>query len=124
LLNGKGNYDETYGILCYQEDVSKTAVALAGFDEEGGERHMERNKRLYPISEGLFNRKVLSIHRRLLHLERPSAQSTALHSVLRNTVHTEGRLPVAVFAWRIRVLAFDKGIVLNEVIIDGATMDV
>ncbi|MFP3043370.1 DNA polymerase III subunit alpha [Treponema primitia] len=25
--------DETYGILCYQEDVSKTAVALAGFDE-------------------------------------------------------------------------------------------
>jgi len=24
---------ETYGILCYQEDVSKTAVALAGFDE-------------------------------------------------------------------------------------------
>jgi len=26
-------FDETYGILCYQEDVSKTAVALAGFDE-------------------------------------------------------------------------------------------
>jgi DNA polymerase-3 subunit alpha/error-prone DNA polymerase len=25
--------NETYGILCYQEDVSKTAVALAGFDE-------------------------------------------------------------------------------------------
>ena len=25
--------DETYGILCYQEDVSKTAIALAGFDE-------------------------------------------------------------------------------------------
>jgi DNA polymerase-3 subunit alpha/error-prone DNA polymerase len=25
--------DETYGILCYQEDVSKTAAALAGFDE-------------------------------------------------------------------------------------------
>jgi DNA polymerase-3 subunit alpha/error-prone DNA polymerase len=25
--------DETYGILCYQEDVSKTAVALAGFSE-------------------------------------------------------------------------------------------
>jgi DNA polymerase-3 subunit alpha/error-prone DNA polymerase len=25
--------DETYGILCYQEDVSKAAVALAGFDE-------------------------------------------------------------------------------------------
>jgi DNA polymerase-3 subunit alpha/error-prone DNA polymerase len=25
--------DETYGILCYQEDVSKTAVALAGFNE-------------------------------------------------------------------------------------------
>ena len=24
---------ETYGILCYQEDVSKTAVALAGFNE-------------------------------------------------------------------------------------------
>lgn len=24
---------ETYGILCYQEDVSKTAIALAGFDE-------------------------------------------------------------------------------------------
>jgi DNA polymerase-3 subunit alpha/error-prone DNA polymerase len=26
-------FDETYGILCYQEDVSKTAVALALFDE-------------------------------------------------------------------------------------------
>jgi DNA polymerase-3 subunit alpha/error-prone DNA polymerase len=25
--------NETYGILCYQEDVSKTAMALAGFDE-------------------------------------------------------------------------------------------
>jgi DNA polymerase-3 subunit alpha/error-prone DNA polymerase len=25
--------DETYGIMCYQEDVSKTAMALAGFDE-------------------------------------------------------------------------------------------
>jgi DNA polymerase-3 subunit alpha/error-prone DNA polymerase len=25
--------DETYGILCYQEDVSKTAAALAGFNE-------------------------------------------------------------------------------------------
>jgi len=25
--------DETYGILCYQEDVSKVAMALAGFDE-------------------------------------------------------------------------------------------
>jgi DNA polymerase-3 subunit alpha/error-prone DNA polymerase len=25
--------DETYGILCYQEDVSKTAIALAGFNE-------------------------------------------------------------------------------------------
>jgi DNA polymerase-3 subunit alpha/error-prone DNA polymerase len=25
--------DETYGILCYQEDVSKTAIALAGFDD-------------------------------------------------------------------------------------------
>jgi DNA polymerase-3 subunit alpha/error-prone DNA polymerase len=25
--------EETYGILCYQEDVSKAAVALAGFDE-------------------------------------------------------------------------------------------
>ena len=25
--------EETYGILCYQEDVSKTAVALAGFGE-------------------------------------------------------------------------------------------
>ncbi|GAB1484119.1 hypothetical protein MASR2M78_29360 [Treponema sp.] len=25
--------DETYGILCYQEDVSKTAIALASFDE-------------------------------------------------------------------------------------------
>jgi DNA polymerase-3 subunit alpha/error-prone DNA polymerase len=25
--------DETFGILCYQEDVSKTAIALAGFDE-------------------------------------------------------------------------------------------
>jgi DNA polymerase-3 subunit alpha/error-prone DNA polymerase len=30
--------DETYGILCYQEDVSKTAVALAGFDEAGADK--------------------------------------------------------------------------------------
>ena len=30
--------DETYGILCYQEDVSKTAAALAGFDEAGADR--------------------------------------------------------------------------------------
>lgn len=30
--------DETYGILCYQEDVSKTAVALAGFDEVDADR--------------------------------------------------------------------------------------
>ncbi|MFP3041623.1 DNA polymerase III subunit alpha [Treponema primitia] len=30
--------DETYGILCYQEDVSKTAVALAGFDEVEADR--------------------------------------------------------------------------------------
>ena len=29
---------ESYGILCYQEDVSKTAVALAGFDEEGADK--------------------------------------------------------------------------------------
>jgi DNA polymerase-3 subunit alpha/error-prone DNA polymerase len=30
--------DETYGILCYQEDVSKTAVALAGFDEADADK--------------------------------------------------------------------------------------
>ena len=30
--------DETYGILCYQEDVSKTAVALAGFSEADADR--------------------------------------------------------------------------------------
>jgi len=30
--------NETYGILCYQEDVSKTAVALAGFDEAGADK--------------------------------------------------------------------------------------
>ena len=28
---------ESYGILCYQEDVSKTAVALADFDEAGAD---------------------------------------------------------------------------------------
>jgi len=30
--------DESYGILCYQEDVSKTAVALANFDEAGADK--------------------------------------------------------------------------------------
>jgi DNA polymerase-3 subunit alpha/error-prone DNA polymerase len=30
--------DETYGILCYQEDVSKTAVALAGFSDVDADR--------------------------------------------------------------------------------------
>jgi DNA polymerase-3 subunit alpha/error-prone DNA polymerase len=30
--------DETYGILCYQEDVSKTAVALAGFSEADADK--------------------------------------------------------------------------------------
>lgn len=30
--------DETYGILCYQEDVSKAAVALAGFDEASADQ--------------------------------------------------------------------------------------
>ena len=30
--------NETYGILCYQEDVSKTAVALAGFNEADADR--------------------------------------------------------------------------------------
>lgn len=30
----KDIFGETYGILCYQEDVSKTAVALAGFSDE------------------------------------------------------------------------------------------
>ncbi len=30
--------DETYGILCYQEDVSKTAVALAGFSESDADK--------------------------------------------------------------------------------------
>ncbi len=29
---------ETFGILCYQEDVSKTAIALAGFDEVDADR--------------------------------------------------------------------------------------
>jgi len=29
---------ESYGILCYQEDVSKTAVALAGFDEADADK--------------------------------------------------------------------------------------
>jgi len=28
-----GIFSETYGVLCYQEDVSKAAIALAGFDE-------------------------------------------------------------------------------------------
>ncbi|MDR0472382.1 MAG: DNA polymerase III subunit alpha, partial [Treponema sp.] len=30
--------NETYGILCYQEDVSKTAVALAGFNEADADK--------------------------------------------------------------------------------------
>ena len=30
--------NESYGILCYQEDVSKTAVALAGFDEVSADK--------------------------------------------------------------------------------------
>ncbi|MCL2128491.1 MAG: PHP domain-containing protein, partial [Treponema sp.] len=30
--------DESYGILCYQEDVSKAAVALAGFNEADADR--------------------------------------------------------------------------------------
>jgi DNA polymerase-3 subunit alpha/error-prone DNA polymerase len=30
--------DETYGILCYQEDVSKVAMALAGFDEADADK--------------------------------------------------------------------------------------
>jgi len=30
--------DESYGILCYQEDVSKTAIALAGFDEVSADK--------------------------------------------------------------------------------------
>ncbi|NLV84659.1 MAG: DNA polymerase III subunit alpha, partial [Spirochaetales bacterium] len=30
--------NETYGILCYQEDVSKTAVALAGFSESDADK--------------------------------------------------------------------------------------
>jgi DNA polymerase-3 subunit alpha/error-prone DNA polymerase len=30
--------DETYGIMCYQEDVSKTAVALAGFNETDADK--------------------------------------------------------------------------------------
>ena len=30
--------NESYGILCYQEDVSKTATALAGFDEVGADK--------------------------------------------------------------------------------------
>ena len=34
----EGILNETYGILCYQEDVSKTAVALAGFDEASADK--------------------------------------------------------------------------------------
>jgi DNA polymerase-3 subunit alpha/error-prone DNA polymerase len=30
--------NETYGILCYQEDVSKTAIALAGFNEADADK--------------------------------------------------------------------------------------
>ena len=30
--------DESYGILCYQEDVSKTAIALAGFSEADADK--------------------------------------------------------------------------------------
>ena len=30
--------NESYGILCYQEDVSKTAVALAGFDDVAADK--------------------------------------------------------------------------------------
>jgi hypothetical protein len=32
----------------------------------GGERHREENKRLYPTSEELFNRKVLSINEEII----------------------------------------------------------
>ena len=31
-------FGETYGILCYQEDVSKTAIALAGFDDADADK--------------------------------------------------------------------------------------
>jgi len=34
----KGVLDETYGIVCYQEDVSKVAIALAGFGEDEADR--------------------------------------------------------------------------------------
>ncbi len=34
----EGILDETYGIVCYQEDVSKVAIALAGFDEDQADR--------------------------------------------------------------------------------------
>jgi len=34
----QGVLDETYGIVCYQEDVSKVAIALAGFDEDQADR--------------------------------------------------------------------------------------
>lgn len=34
----RGILDETYGIVCYQEDVSKVAIALAGFDEDQADR--------------------------------------------------------------------------------------
>lgn len=34
----RGVLDETYGIVCYQEDVSKVAIALAGFDEDQADR--------------------------------------------------------------------------------------
>ena len=34
----EGILDETYGIVCYQEDVSKVAIALAGFGEDEADR--------------------------------------------------------------------------------------
>jgi hypothetical protein len=46
---------------------------------------MEENKHLYPISEELFNQKIVR-NRRPLHLERSAAQSITLQSVLRDTV--------------------------------------
>jgi hypothetical protein len=43
--------------------VSKGVKHSAGLwsDISGGERHIERNERLYPINEEIFNRTVLPI---------------------------------------------------------------
>jgi hypothetical protein len=59
---------------------------------------MERDERLYPISEEIFNRTVLPIYRRELHLERTVAQSIPLPGVARDSVYSEDRASLAGFA--------------------------